>query len=262
MSVTMADSRASKKIIEAKKPIDRVQSLAETIIFCMAEDAPATSGISRSATPGAATPLPKSVSRLQNGSGMKKTGSSDSLAAAGQKGDEERRSLAGSKALDHLSRLLTSCETVSESSSLQMYTDGDIQFFHPSNSGHWSAFLTVFLSHLASNFVERWKQEEEPICKTPVAWRLTPAIKRELVLILRPLALTSMFNKVHILPGQSVNANEDQDMDSMMPAVSALKKLALLEPDLIMPALMERAIPSLQGLEEVCARNQDLSLQS
>lgn len=37
----------------------------------------------------------------------------------------------------------------------------------------------------------------------------------------------------------------------MTPAVSALKKLALLEPDLIMPATIERAIPSLQGLEEV-----------
>ena len=40
-------------------------------------------------------------------------------------------------------------------------------------------------------------------------------------------------------------------MDSVTPAVGALKKMALLEPDLIMPALMERAIPSLQGLEEV-----------
>jgi proteasome activator subunit 4 len=40
-------------------------------------------------------------------------------------------------------------------------------------------------------------------------------------------------------------------MESVQPAVSALKKLALLEPDLILPALMERAIPSLQGLEEV-----------
>ena len=45
-----------------------------------------------------------------------------------------------------------------------------------------------------------------------------------------------------------------QDMESVMPAVSALKKLALLEPDLVMPALMERVIPSLQGLEEVGPR--------
>jgi proteasome activator subunit 4 len=52
------------------------------------------------------------------------------------------------------------------------------------------------LSHLAGNFVERWKSEEEPSCKTPVNWRLTPEIKREFVLTLRPLALTAMFNKV------------------------------------------------------------------
>ena len=112
MSITMADSRTSKKILDAKKPIDRVQSLAETIIFCMAEDAPVqvTSG---SGTPGTATPMPAAVSRLQNGEAMKKTGSTDSLAAAGKKSDEDRKYLAGSKALDHLSRLLTSCETVS-----------------------------------------------------------------------------------------------------------------------------------------------------
>lgn len=37
----------------------------------------------------------------------------------------------------------------------------------------------------------------------------------------------------------------------MSPALAALKKLALLEPDLVMPAAIERIIPSLQGLEEV-----------
>jgi hypothetical protein len=41
-------------------------------------------------------------------------------------------------------------------------------------------------------------------------------------------------------------------MEAMTGAVGALKCLAQLEPDLIMPAAMERAIPSLQGLEEVC----------
>ncbi|ORX39177.1 putative membrane protein [Kockovaella imperatae] len=214
MSVTTADARASRKILDAKKPIDRVQSLAETIIFCMSHDAPEQSG---HATPS--NSVHAAVSRLQNGASMKRGDSTDSLAQAGKSSDANRRYLAGCKALDHLSRLLTSCET----------------FFHPSNSGPWSAFLTVFLSHLAGNFVERWKAEEDRNCKTPVAWRLTPEIKRQFVLCLRPLALTSMFNK---------------DMESVTPAVSALKKLALLEPDLIMPALMERATPSLQGLEE------------
>jgi proteasome activator subunit 4 len=41
-------------------------------------------------------------------------------------------------------------------------------------------------------------------------------------------------------------------MEAMTGAIGALKCLAQLEPDLIMPAALERAIPSLQGLEEVC----------
>ena len=195
MSVTLADSHASKKILDAKKPIDRVQSLAETIIFCMSEDAPIATPASGIATPGTSTPIPPAIARLQNGFSMARSTSADSLAAAGRKSEEDRKYLAGSKALDHLSRLLTSCETVCDV--LDSLRDADFeQFFHPSNSGHWTSFLTVFLSHLAGNFVERWKAEEEPTCKTPAAWRLTPEIKREFVLCLRPLALTAMFNKV------------------------------------------------------------------
>lgn len=121
MSITLADSRTSRKVLDAKKPIDRVQSLAETIIFCMAEDAPTLSTSSGAATPAnnalrTATPVPAAITRLQNGAGgadMKKTASSDSLMVAGKKSEEDRRYLGGSKALDHLSRLLTSCETVS-----------------------------------------------------------------------------------------------------------------------------------------------------
>ncbi|WRT69165.1 uncharacterized protein IL334_006149 [Kwoniella shivajii] len=224
-SITTADGRASKKVIDAKKPLDRVMSLAETIVFSMSEDSPSVALPSAMATPGTATPIGNSapvqpaISRLQNDIDMKRTPSSDSLATAGRKGDANPKYLAGSKALDHLSKLLTACET----------------FFHPSNSGHWSAYLNAFLGHLASNFVERWKSEEEPDCRTPTAWRLTPAIKREFVLCLRPLALSSIFNK---------------DLGSVSPANSALKRLSLLEPDLIMPAIIERAVPSLQGLEE------------
>ena len=112
MSNTMADGRASKKILEAKKPIDRVQSLAETIIFCMSEDAPVAQTRSSLQTPGTMTPVQPGISRVQNGTSLKRGDSSDSLAAAGQKSDADRRYLGGSKALDHLSRLLTSCETV------------------------------------------------------------------------------------------------------------------------------------------------------
>ena len=127
MSVTMADGRTSKKVLDAKKPIDRVQSLAETIIFCMAEDAPLAMPTSGTDTP-TVTPVPPAIARLQNGSAMKKSGSTDSLAAAGKKSEEDRKYLAGSKALDHLSRLLTSCETVSS--------------IHCSS---WNALLTLVL---------------------------------------------------------------------------------------------------------------------
>lgn len=228
MSITQADTRVSKKILDAKKPIDRTQSLAEVIIYSMSEDAPVapfgtTGAPTRAATPAFTPHHPSSVdpiTRVRNGDvAMSRTDSTDSLKAAGESIERSKKYLAGSKALDHLSRLITSCET----------------FFHPSNAGPWSSFLTVFLSHLTSNFVQRWKMEEEPNCKVPVEWRLTPEIKRSFVLTLRPVALTAMFNK---------------DMESAQPAISTLKRLALLEPDLIMPAIMERAIPSLQGLEE------------
>lgn len=114
MSITSADTRVSKKVLDAKKPIDRVQSLAEIIIYSMAEDAPIAS-TSATATPGTATPVNPALSRVQNGNGvgMKRAGSGDSLAAAGKRSDADARVMAGSKALDHLSRLLTSCETVS-----------------------------------------------------------------------------------------------------------------------------------------------------
>jgi proteasome activator subunit 4 len=233
LSITASDARTSKKILEAKKPIDRTQSLAEVIVYSMAEDSPilpfgTNAAPTRAATPGpgaapgTATPHGKdAMSRVRNGgvAEMTRTGSTDSLAAAGERIERSKKYLAGSKALDHLQRLITSCET----------------FFHPSNAGPWSMFLTTFLSHLTANFLQRWKHEEEPWCKTPAEWRLTPEIKRSFVLCLRPVALTAMFNK---------------ERESAQPAITTLRRLAILEPDLIMPAIMERAVPSLQGLEE------------
>lgn len=106
MSLTHSDARVSKKMIEAKKPIDRVQSLAEAIVNSMSNDAPSAPTESVAPTPGNLTPRPGS--KVQNG-----TKTTDSLLAAGNKGDTDKKYLGGSKALDHLSRLLTSCETVS-----------------------------------------------------------------------------------------------------------------------------------------------------
>ena len=121
--MTMSDVRVSPKIVEAKKPIDRVQSLAEMIIFSMSEDAPAAPVASAAATPGNVTPMPAAVSRLQQtGPAMNRSSSADSLAAAGKKSDDDRKFVGGSKALDHLSRLLTSLETVSRGMSILSLT--------------------------------------------------------------------------------------------------------------------------------------------
>lgn len=230
MSINAADTRTSKKITDSKKPLDRTQSLAEVIIWSMAEDSPiapvGTAAVpTRSGTPADnhSTPVPPNagpVARVKNGlTPMSRSGSSDSLAAAGERIEASKKYLAGSKALDSLATLIRSIES----------------FFHPSNSGPWSPFLTCFLAHLTNNFVARWKAQLLPSCTVPMEWRLTPEIKREFVLCLRPVALTAMFNR---------------EMDSAQPAITVLRRLAILEPDLIMPAIMQRAVPSLQGLEE------------
>ncbi|KAG8905939.1 hypothetical protein FRB99_007944 [Tulasnella sp. 403] len=133
---------------------------------------------------------------------------------SGQKGY-----LAGSKALDSLDRLITSVET----------------FFHPSNYGAWTFALTAFVQRLATEFSTRWHDEQLPSCRTPVAQRLTPAIKRSVVEVLRTPVLLAMFSK---------------DALTTTWAQSALKPLALMEPDLIMPQLLERAYGGLESINE------------
>lgn len=61
----------------------------------------------------------------------------------------------------------------------------------------------------------------------------------------------------HVQQGQSITRVlcrmlTQQSHESVGPAVSTLKKLAILEPDLVMPAIIERTVSSLEGLEEVC----------
>ncbi|KAA1468528.1 hypothetical protein DENSPDRAFT_833844 [Dentipellis sp. KUC8613] len=127
--------------------------------------------------------------------------------------------LAGSKALDSLDKLITSTES----------------FFHPSNSGLWTLTLTMFLSKLSSQFIKRVKEEEQSTCKTPEHRRITPAIRRAFVTTLRTVGLLAMFSK---------------DPLSMGLAQSALRTLALVEPALIMPELLERAYGGLEVVNE------------
>ncbi|TIC14990.1 hypothetical protein E3Q14_00482 [Wallemia mellicola] len=127
--------------------------------------------------------------------------------------------LGGSKALDALNKLILSTET----------------YFHPSNWGAHTFALTYFISDVSSLFLERWTDEQKPDCKTPLQWRLTKQMKKEFVFSLRTVALLAMFSK---------------DPISITNTQGCLRNLALLEPDLIYPALMERAYPSLEALTE------------
>ncbi|KAI8373532.1 hypothetical protein EDC96DRAFT_498664 [Choanephora cucurbitarum] len=108
-------------------------------------------------------------------------------------------------------------------------------YYHPSNHGPWSYLLTAFARHLAYEFLKRWRQEQEEDCKVPSHRRLTPELRREFVLLLRPLTYLSMFGKDQYTVGASQ---------------STLKYLTWLEPKLIFPGLLERIYPSLETLTE------------
>jgi proteasome activator subunit 4 len=213
------DTMASQTILQMRKPTNRLLALAEIIVYSMAEDSPAKSGSSL-ATPGESTPVPAALKRVKaSANGLHPSSSTDSLADAGRRADASKTYLAGSKSLEHLAKLIVSCES----------------FFHPSNHGQWTQILAVFIQDLAWQFTARWKAEESSSCKTPPEWRLTSDIRREFVLVLRPVALMSIFAKDGISAGASR---------------SCLRSLSVLEPELIVPAIVERAIPSLTNLEE------------
>jgi len=126
--------------------------------------------------------------------------------------------LAGSRALDQLAKLVQATETS----------------YHPSNWGLWQINLTSFVSNLTWEVLKRSKEEQSDSCKTPPERRLTPAILCEFVKTLRTVTLMSMFSK---------------DPMSVAGSQSSLKRMALLEPDLIFPAVLERSFNSLEALE-------------
>ncbi|KAJ3798132.1 hypothetical protein GGU11DRAFT_782291 [Lentinula aff. detonsa] len=137
--------------------------------------------------------------------------------------------LAGSKALDTLDRLITSTES----------------FFHPSNSGQWSITLTTFLQRLAAEFANRVQEEQRETCKTPVTRRITSGTRKAFVTTLRTPALLAMFSK---------------DPMSMGLAQGALRILAMLEPSLIMPELLERSYSGLEVVNETHRTTAALSM--
>ncbi|KZW02117.1 ARM repeat-containing protein [Exidia glandulosa HHB12029] len=137
----------------------------------------------------------------------------------GEERDGQPGYLGGSKALDALDKIITSTES----------------YFHPSNSGHWTISLTNFMQQIVAKFANRWKEEEQSSCKTPVTQRLTPALRRAVVKILRTPALLSMFSK---------------DLVATAFAQTSLRGMALLEPDLIMPQILEKAYSGLESVNE------------
>ncbi|KZT61232.1 hypothetical protein CALCODRAFT_447468 [Calocera cornea HHB12733] len=127
--------------------------------------------------------------------------------------------LGGSKALESLDRLITSTES----------------FFHPSNAGIWTLDLTSFIHRITYEFLKRMKEEERSHCRIPVDRRITPLMRLSLVRSLKTVALLAMFSK---------------DPLSVLNAQLALRNMALLEPNEIMPEIIERAYEGLEVINE------------
>ncbi|GAA6053733.1 hypothetical protein JCM3770_003189 [Rhodotorula araucariae] len=205
------DQQATGVALTMKRPTEKLGSFAAVIVYSMAADA----------VPQGSTPF---GSKAPSRAGSPPPGAMSSSGPAGLLGatlgiKKERTYLAGSKALDALAKLVQA-------------TEG---YFHPSNYGRWAPLLGRFLQNVTWEFFKRHTEEQRLDCRTPLEWRLTPAIRREFVKTMRTVALLSMFSR---------------DAITIANAQAALKTMALLEPDLVLPALLERVYPGLETLTE------------
>ncbi|KAK0534618.1 Proteasome activator BLM10 [Tilletia horrida] len=219
---TGVDATTSRGTLVMKKPADRIVSFATIIAFSLAEDGPkAGAGLSEVPTDGTSTPTnggPVGSTKNTEQSLLQQT----LLKVPGMPAVKGRQTfLAGSRALDCVARFVQATET----------------FFHPSNWGLWQIRLSSFLHSMSTSVVQRIRSERKhggKYCRTPVEFRITEDIEREFVLCLRTVCLLSMFAK------DSITINRTQ---------TTLKNLALLKPELIMPAVLERSYTSLEALE-------------
>ncbi|KAI9102563.1 hypothetical protein DFS34DRAFT_609661 [Phlyctochytrium arcticum] len=108
-------------------------------------------------------------------------------------------------------------------------------YFHPSNQGRWTYMLTRLVQNLSVEFLRRLRLEADPDCQTPPALRISPAMRQRFVEILRPVCYLAMFSK----NPHSVNCTHN-----------ALKQLAWIHPDSVLPGLLERIYPALETLTE------------
>ncbi|KAF7437108.1 hypothetical protein PC9H_003942 [Pleurotus ostreatus] len=207
-----ADAQVGFEIGRLPKPSWRISSLARIIVYSMATD-----GVP---TPASNMPTPFYTPSASGSSTPQIQTSTLGEFLAAPLGKKSSKSyLAGSKALDSLVRMIASTES----------------FFHPSNSGAWTADLCAFIKCIVFDFNKRWHEEEKADCKTPMNRRLTRSMRRELVKSLRTVALLAIFS---------------QDPDTVSNIQSCMKSMSLMEPDLILLPILERAVPSLEALVE------------
>lgn len=210
-----ADAASSFEIGRLPKAGWRIPSLARIIVYSMAQDGIPTP------TSNAPTPLYTPVASGVNTPQVPDGSVGDYLTVPLQHWNptKGRTYLAGSKALDSLARVVASTE----------------HFFHPTNSGSWTADLTAFLKFIVYEFNKRWHEERQPDCKTPQNRRLTGEMRRELVKSIRTVILLAMFS---------------QDSTTVTNVQSCLKSMSTMEPGLVVEPVLERAIPSLEALVE------------
>ncbi|KAL1902106.1 Proteasome activator BLM10 [Ceratocystis pirilliformis] len=129
-------------------------------------------------------------------------------------------------------------------SSLEGFIQSIDTFFHPSNLGSWSGFLSQLTAYLADAFVLRWNREQSGELEVPEDRRITTELKNRFVLCLRDVTFMGIYSKGARLSNYYF---------------SALQSLAYLCPDLILPGSLQRFYPSLQGLVEVHRTSSSLS---
>ncbi|KAF8587302.1 hypothetical protein K439DRAFT_1645895 [Ramaria rubella] len=224
------DGQAGFEIGRLPKPTWRIYSLAKIIVYSMSVDGPVS--------PSSGETTPPDAPYLRTTSSDPGRIRSDVADTSTRSNINTKTYLAGSRALDSLSRLIISTES----------------FFHPSNSGTWTTDLTAFIKYLVAEFNKRWlnrilsrclfelthfwsgwHEEKKLDCRTPQHRRLTPLMRRELVRCLRTPALLATFSR---------------DTTTVSNIQSCFKSMSTMEPDLILHPILERAVPSLEALVE------------
>nr|GAT49743.1 membrane protein [Mycena chlorophos] len=214
-----ADRFVAAEIGRLPKPEWRIDSLARIIVYSMAPD-----GIP---TPPSTAPTPlftppasgMTTPRIPTSTSLQDYLSAPLARRNGTTSSKHTTYLAGSKALEALSHVIASLEN----------------FFHPSNSGNFTVDLAAFIKSIAYEFNKRWMEEQEPACKTPRSRRLTRQMRRELVKTLRTVAFLAIFS---------------EDSNVVGNIQSCLKSMSVMEPDLIVHPILERAVPALETLVE------------